>query len=89
MKFYYEIKPELEDKIVLILPSPYVLEDFARSLLQQFVAGQSKVQDLPDGVYLVNLYREANPLDEEIGATNSFTKNDTIIKFLDKPYGQD
>ncbi len=89
MKFYYTIKPELEEEVILNLPSPYVLEDFARSLLQQFVGGQPKVQALPDGVYLVNLYREANPVDEEIGAINSFIKKNTIIKFLEKPYGQD
>ncbi len=89
MKFYYTIKPELEDGIILKLPSPYVLEDFARSLLQQFVGGQPKVQALPDGVYLVKLYREANPVDEEIRVTKSFMKKHTTLKFLEKASGQD
>ncbi len=89
MKFYYAIKPELEEEIILKLPSPYVLEEFARSLMQQFVAGQPKMKAIPDGVYLIDLYRETMPIDEKIGVTNSFVKNADTIRFIETNYDQD
>ncbi len=82
MKFYYTVKPEHEDKIILKLPCPYVLEDFAISLMQQFVGGQTIVQNLPEGAYIVNLVIDNRNSDEECSlTTTSFEKNTNGVFF--------
>lgn len=83
MKFYYTIRHKIEDNIILTLPSPYVIEDYAVSLMLQFVKEQKSVQALPDGEYIVNLYREVMPKDEKCGVAGYFIKNSNHIRIIE------
>lgn len=83
MNFFYTIKPEFENQEILKIPSPYIIEDFAKSFMQSFIKEQNKKMGLQDGTYIVSLYKDISPQPQECHMSNKFKKTSNEIIFLD------
>lgn len=83
MNFFYTIRPEFEKEEILQIPSPYIIEEFAKSFMQSYIKEQNKIMGLQDGIYIVSLYKDTLPHPQECGLSNKFKKSSNEIIFLD------
>ena len=87
MKFIYIVKSDSPDNPELRIPCPYIIDDFAKAFMQQFIKNHEILKKLPDGKYVVNLYKDIVPIPSESELSNSFKKEREYIEFLERPYG--
>ena len=81
MKFYYLIKANEINDLSLKIPSPYITEEYATSLLQKFIKHHSSILALPNGNYTVNLYKDILPDPVKHELVCHFCKQNTSIVF--------
>lgn len=79
MKFYYYIQSNDGREEILRLFSPYIIEEFAKSLMQVYISNNVKVKNLPNGEYKVTLYRTIENKEEGVNQYDIFTKLDTDL----------
>ncbi|MDE7346100.1 MAG: hypothetical protein K2N48_05070 [Muribaculaceae bacterium] len=87
MKFVYTIKTTDNNKIILKIASPYIIDEFAKAFMQQFIKNHECISDLPDGNYIVDLYKDITPFPSDPELSNSFYKNKASITFNEAPFG--
>ena len=87
MKFIYTVSGRYDDSPIISLPCPYIIDDFAKSFLQQFIKNHKSIRNLPDGMYIVKLYKDILPAPLKSELFNTFKKDKEHIEFFERPYG--
>lgn len=87
MKFLYTVSSSSCNIPILKVPCPYIVIDFAKAFLQQYIINHYSVKELPDGMYRVDLFKDILPISPEAELSNTFTKDKDFIEFIERPYG--
>lgn len=86
MGFYYKIHPKLEDTVILTIPSPYIIEEYAKTFMQEYIRRHNCIMALPDGIYNVSLHGDVGTEPQKRGMvpyTSRFVKHAYEITFIE------